>query len=362
MKGQSLNSIKPQTLNLYPIKGVINMKRFLTSIFVSTVILLSNGIFTVHAAEKIKVNMAWQPGVQLMFFIAKEEKLFEKAGLDPTYLRFNAGPPMFAALRSGDVDFAAMGAPPAVIILSQEPKVKVFFVGSDESHAERLVVRDGANIKTIQDLKGKKIGVWRGTSAEFALNHVLDKAGLKTSDVKILDMDVTALLPAFKKGDVDAIHVWDPWALRLQKIGGKTLVTDADVGVRMPDPWLARTEFLANPEGAKRILKATEMAYKIFKEKPQRAAEILAKTLNTDLDSAKEIIGRIYYPSIDEQHDPYSTLSINPYAVKANKGLADALNQIAAFLASKGKIKNPPDMRERVASEPLDQYIQARNQ
>jgi aliphatic sulfonates family ABC transporter substrate-binding protein len=310
--------------------------------------------------EKIKVRMAWQPGVQLLFFIAKEEKLFEKAGLEPKYFRFNAGPPMFAALRTGDVDFAAMGAPPAVIILTQEPKVRVFFIGADESRAERLVVRAGANIKTLQDLKGKKIGVWRGTSAEFALGHVLDKAGLKTSDVNILDMDVTALLPAFKKREVDAVHVWDPWALRLQKEGGETLVTDADVGVRMPDPWLLRTEFLENPEGPKRLLMAIDMATKILKEQPERAAEILATTLNTDVASAKEIIGRIYYPSIKEQFDPNGEFSINPETVKANKGVADALNQIAVFLEKKGKISSPPDMRERIASEPLKLLMESR--
>src|SRR3546814_13735833 len=94
----------------------------------------------------------------MFLFIARQEKLFEQAGLDVEYFRFNAGPPMFAALRTGGVDIAPMGAPPAVIILSQEPNLRAFLIGSDESHAERLVAQPNSGIAKVADLKGKKIG------------------------------------------------------------------------------------------------------------------------------------------------------------------------------------------------------------
>src|SRR3546814_15075587 len=114
-----------------------------------------------------------------------------------------------------------MGAPPAVIILSQEPNLRAFLIGSDESHAERLVAQPNSGITKVADLKGKKIGLWRGTSSEFALQTALATAGLGATAVKILDLEVTALIPAFKKKEIDAVWVRDPWALMLQKAGAK---------------------------------------------------------------------------------------------------------------------------------------------
>ena len=307
----------------------------------------------VSAAEPIKVRIAWQPGVNLYFFVARAEGLYEKAGLEPEYLRFNAGPPMFAALRTGDVDTAYMGAPPAVVILSQEPTVKAFFTGSDESNAESLIVRADAGIDNLADLEGKTIGVWRGTSADFALRRALETVGLSGSDLTILDLDVTAIIPAFEKKEVDGIWVWDPWALRLQKLGGKRLVSDADVGVRMPDPYLARVEWLKNPEGAVRMLEATQMASEIIRNDKSRAATIMAQALEMKIEDAEEVIDRLYYPTVEEQAKPSHPLSLHPDAVAKNEGLVGALTEIAEFLHGKGRIETVPNMAERVDSTPL---------
>lgn len=314
-----------------------------------------------RAQGRIKVRIAWQPGVQLLLFIARQEKLFEHAGLDVQYFRFNAGPPMFAALRTGGVDIAPMGAPPAAIILSQEPHLRAFLIGSDESHAERLVVQPDAGIRNVSGLKGKKIGLWRGTSSEFALQKALEKTGLSTTDVKVLDLDVTALIPAFKKKEIDAVWVWDPWALILQKAGAKTLVTDADVGVKMPDPWLARSEFLQNPEGARRIIAAVDKASAILKSDRSLADTIMAEQLMLSKDMAHEIIDHMVFPTPEQQYDLSYGLSLNPQSVKAGTGLVGSLNQVATFLAEKGKIdKSPPDMKNRVDPEPLHRFMESR--
>src|SRR3546814_15461204 len=127
----------------------------------------------------------------------------------------------------------------------------------------------------------------------------LATAGLGATDVKILDLDVTALIPAFKKKEIDAVWVWDPWALILQKAGAKKVVTDADVGVQMPDPWLARTEFLKNPEGARRIIAAVYKSSAIPQNNRQTAAALLSTKTMLTRHMAHKIIHQMIYPSPD---------------------------------------------------------------
>src|SRR3546814_8147713 len=130
----------------------------------------------------------------------------------------------------------------------------------------------------------------------------LATAGLGATDVKILDLDVTALIPAFKKKEIDAVWVWDPWALILQKAGAKKVVTDADVGVQMPDPWLARTEFLKNPEGARRIIAAVDKASAILKKNRPLRKALLSNNQMLSPNWAPEIItNRLFQPT---KHKP----------------------------------------------------------
>ena len=99
---------------------------------------------------------------------------------------------------------AASTTPPVLVKMhAQYPtprrvSSKTFFTGSDESNAESLVVRADAGIDKLADLKGKTIGVWRGTSADFALRKDLETVGRSGSDLTIPDLDVTAIIPAFE--------------------------------------------------------------------------------------------------------------------------------------------------------------------
>ena len=311
------------------------------------------GLENVRAESPIEIKIGWQPAEELNFFIAKDAKLFEKAGLKPTYIRFNAGPPMLAALRTGDVDVGYMGSPPALSAFAQGLPVSVFFIESDAGASESMVVQPDSGIDGPEDLAGKTIGVWRGTSAEFALGHALAKAGVDRKEVKILDLDVTALIASFRTKEVDGIHVWDPWALRAIEMGGKTAFRDWDVGVRLPIVWLGRHNWLENPEGGKRFIQALMEADAIRRADPERAAAVASKTLGMELSTAKKFAARNHFLTAKELMDTSHPLSINPDSVKSGKGAVKIISDIAAFLVEVGRIKQMPDVANRIDSRPL---------
>ncbi len=305
------------------------------------------------AADPIKVRIGWQASMQALFYLAREHGLYEKVGLDAEYIRFNAGPPIFAALRSGDVDIAYMGAPPAAIAIAQGIPVKAFVSEVDASRSESLVVHDDGGINTLADLRGKKIAIWRGSSAEFALRKAMAKAGLTDKDLDILDVDVTTVVPAFVKKDLDGVFIWDPWAYRLQQRNGRQLVTDADVGIRMPAIWIGREDWLANPEAGKRFIKAMQMAHELMKNDLEGTAKLTGEVIGVDTSVARDLLTRTGYPTVEEQADPANVLSVHPDSIAQGRGLAKVLTEIAEFFESKGRVKSVPDMSKKVDSRPV---------
>lgn len=99
------------------------------------------------------------------------------------FVAMPAAPQFLAALAGGSIDTCAIGSSPMVTAFSQGLDVSLVYIQKVITNAEALVVRKNAGVKSVADLKGKRIGVPFNTSAHFALTGVLKKAGLRQSDV-----------------------------------------------------------------------------------------------------------------------------------------------------------------------------------
>ena len=171
--------------------------------------------------------------------------------------------------------------------------------------------------------------------------------------LEILDVDVSTVVPAFAKEDLDGVYIWDPWAYRLQQRNGKQLVTDADVGIRMPALWIGREDWLANPEAGKRFVQAMQMAHELMGKDTEATAVLTGEVLGVDTDVARDLITRTGYPTVEEQADPDNVLSVHPDTIARGEGLARVLTDIAEFFESKGRVESVPDMTQKVDSGPV---------
>lgn len=297
------------------------------------------------------VKIGWQPSVETQFYIAQNEKLFEKNSINPKYTKFTAGPPMFAAFNSGSIDVAYMGNPPAVIAMAEDLPVSIIAVEVNSSNGEGLVAHKNSGINKLEDIKGKKISVLRGSSAEFALMQGLKKAGLTEKDVEIIDLDITTIIPAFEKGDVDGVWVWDPWVTKLVTAGGKLIVRDADVGIGTSGVWMARNEWIEkNPKAVEAFLKSLGDANTIISEDKAKSEKALQEALALTKQEAESVLSNSEYPTYQDLWNPSHQFSMNPEALKKNEGLANVLNSLADFLDEKGKITKKPNIEEHINS------------
>ncbi|MGZ4434186.1 MAG: ABC transporter substrate-binding protein [Trebonia sp.] len=145
---------------------------------------------------------------------------------------FTSGPPMLEAMASSSVDVGGVGDAPPVFAASGGEQVEIVGARSVPSgDQDALVVPKGSSITSIQQLKGKKIAYGSGSSANYHLLTVLNKAGLTTKDVTLVSLQPANALAAFTSGAVDAWDIWPPYVQQVvAQDGAKVLAIGSQYG------------------------------------------------------------------------------------------------------------------------------------
>ena len=145
---------------------------------------------------------------------------------------FTSGPPMLEAMASGSVDVGGVGDAPPVFAAAGGEQVEIVGARSVPSgDQDALVVPKGSSITSIQQLKGKKIAYGSGSSANYHLLTVLNKAGLTTKDVTLVSLQPANALAAFTSGAVDAWDIWPPYVQQVvAQDGAKVLAIGSQYG------------------------------------------------------------------------------------------------------------------------------------
>src|ERR1700749_2872423 len=166
------------------------------------------------------------------------EAVLEAAGLLKTlpfkisWNHYSSGPPMLEAISSGSDDVGGVGDAPPVFAASGGENIQIVGArttpGGDE---DAVVVPKNSPIKTIQQLKGKKIAYGSGSSGNYDLLTVLTKAGLTTKDVTMVNLQPAQALAAFTSGAVDAWDIWPPYVQQVvAQNGAKVLAVGSQYG------------------------------------------------------------------------------------------------------------------------------------
>jgi sulfonate transport system substrate-binding protein len=146
-------------------------------------------------------------------------------GYTVTWKEFASGPQLLEGVKAGAVDFAHSGDSPP--IFAQAAGTPLLYIGyaPDGPKSEAILVRKDSTIQSVVDLKGKKIGLNKGSNVHFMLVRALDKAGLKYADIEPVFLPPADGRAAFEKGSVDAWVIWEPYRTTAEvTLGARTLV------------------------------------------------------------------------------------------------------------------------------------------
>ncbi|MBO0902548.1 taurine ABC transporter substrate-binding protein [Jiella sp. MQZ13P-4] len=178
--------------------------------------------------------------------VAAADAKFEKAtGWKIDWRKFSAGTDVIAAMASGDVNVAELGSSPMAIAATQGLDLEMFMVAEVIGTAESLIVRNDAGIKTLADLKGKRVAVPIGSTSHFSLMGALKHAGVDPGDVTIMNMSPDQMVAAWQQGAIDAGFVWEPAQGKLMENGTRLVGADetAEWGYPTFDAWVVNKDF-----------------------------------------------------------------------------------------------------------------------
>lgn len=154
-----------------------------------------------------------------------EKRLAEK-NVTVKWTEFPAGPVLLEGLNVGSIDFGTVGeAPP---IFAQAAGANLVYVGHEppSPKTEAVVVPKGSTLRTLADLRGKKIAVNKGSNAHYLLVKALEKAGIAYKDVQAVFLAPADARAAFERGAVDAWSIWDPFLAAAEKQLGARVLAD----------------------------------------------------------------------------------------------------------------------------------------
>jgi NitT/TauT family transport system substrate-binding protein len=140
-----------------------------------------------------------------VFAIAEDQKLWDAEGVKPDLKVFTNGPIQIQAMGAGSLNFGTIG--PGALWLPASGRSKMIGV-NDIGFSDRVIAQAGIN--SIQDLKGKKVGVPQGTSGDMILRMALTKAGMSISDIQVVPMDPSTIVAAFSSKQIEAAGIWYP--------------------------------------------------------------------------------------------------------------------------------------------------------
>ncbi len=264
------------------------MKRFVIA-------LLSAALLATPAWAQTKMVIA--TGVDpafSQFYVAKEAGIFAKNGLDISINTGPSGSAMVPFLINDQINAAYGSDLAGVINHNIDPKIVAVADGTVLVRWESVVARDAADFNA---LKGKKIGVPKGTGAEIFWNGVLKKFNLTPSDYTVVDIEAPEMLAALERGDISAFAVWEPWPTRalMSVKGTKALVNNEGIVQNRNFIYMNRGWIEKNQDTAARFIRALCEANDLINSDRAAATKMVAKFLNMPLALATELMPKLEY-------------------------------------------------------------------
>jgi NitT/TauT family transport system substrate-binding protein/sulfonate transport system substrate-binding protein len=240
-------------------------------------------------------------------FIGVEKGIFAKHGLDAKVVMYQTGVEMINGLMGDAQDVNVMGS---IAFLAAAAKgLPLVLIGHLHGDANAvsyainnsIVATPASGIKAgdVKSLKGKKVGLPRGTGAESYLLGVLAANGLKDGDVTIVNVPPSNQTTALRQGDVDALSAWEPWGTisSLRVPGAFRVVTGGCDSCYDPGAVLTtRANAAGKAEALRRFMTAFAESHQWLRQNYDAAAEINMRWIpGVDLDVMKEAIRRSTY-------------------------------------------------------------------
>jgi NitT/TauT family transport system substrate-binding protein len=227
--------------------------------------------------------------------IAESKDLFTKAGANVKVFKFSSGKDTRNAMISGRIDAGVIGATP-FIVGAAKGEVQAIALALYGAQTLAVVAGNKSGIKTLKDLKGKKVGSQLGSATDFVFqNKIMPKAGLSKDDVQIINVRFQNHVSALTAGSIDAFAGVEPFPSVAEVSDLGKVLTDYSAYDLQPIILAANTSAIEkNRDNVVKFLRGWLAAVKVYKDNRAEATQIVLKYFkDKGFDVSDKIINRM---------------------------------------------------------------------
>ena len=247
------------------------------------------------------------------------EDAFKPLGIEVKWIDFQFGPPLLEAINVGSVDFGFVGDTPPIFAQAGAASIRYVAAVTSDGSNQAIIVPADSPIRTLADLKGKRVAFGKGSSAHNLLVAALDKAGLSWADITPTPLAPADATVAFSRGIVDAWSIWDPY-LALAEIKDKVRVIAFDKNVHKPNAfYIAGSDFVAKYPSTVAKLNAIFAAEgKWAADHREEVARAQAEATGVDIEAIRRFVAR----------SNYQVVPLDAEIVRSQQAIADRFKAI----------------------------------
>ncbi|MBI2311172.1 MAG: methionine adenosyltransferase [Betaproteobacteria bacterium] len=267
------------------------------------------------------------------------EKVLAPLGVTVQWTEFTSGLPLLEGLNVGSIDFSADVAE-TVPLFAQAARANLAYVAEEtpSPEAQAIVVPRNSPIRTVADLKGRKIALAKGAGVHYLLVKHLENAGLQLRDVDPAYLAPADARAAFERGSVDAWAIWDPFLAAIQKTNDVRILADGKGLVGYRRFYLASKPYAERrPDVIAAIVAELGKVGAWIKRNPKEAAEYHAPLVGLDASTVEKANDRRSYqvalvndPVLAEQQkiaDVFYNIGVIPTRINVRENTVWALKR-----------------------------------
>jgi aliphatic sulfonates family ABC transporter substrate-binding protein len=248
---------------------------------------------TESTGDEVTIRVAVQKSIAIPYLAEalgyyKDE--FSADNVNVELVEFSLGPEVIEAVASGEIDIGFLGDVPAFsgLINGGDYKIVARWESDNSSY---LITRDDANIKSLQDLRGKKVSYAFGSTQTALVYAYLEDAGLTDSDVELMNLSLADSVTSIANGDVDAAVVDELRATQAVEKGGVSKLMNSEGYKLFVSPIIATNDFTSkHGDLTGRVLKVIERAAEYAEKNPDDAVTKAAERIGVEESAIEPII------------------------------------------------------------------------
>jgi NitT/TauT family transport system substrate-binding protein len=248
-------------------------------------------------AQGAPIRMTIATGVDPSFapyYVAREGGFFQRNGLDVTVNTGPSGSAMIAFLVGNQINSAYGAEQAGVSAHLVDPNVVAVAEGTA---LLRWISVLGRNVENMEALKGKRVGVARGTGSETFWLSVVSKLNLNPADYTIVNVEAPEMVAALERGNIDAFAVWEPWPTRAMRAipNTKILLSNDQIQIVRNFVYMNKGWAEANQDATQRFMRSLIQAQEFIASNGTEAAAQTARFLRQDRAFIAELMTKVEY-------------------------------------------------------------------